>query len=519
VLNLGNDTTVVALSYTLEAYPGFADYLWNDGDTNSTKTIDASGLYWLDIIDNNGCPASDTIDIWFKIRDIQTLAILNPLSSCDRTGTEHVSIEIENNGTDTVFIADNILLSYKLDEFTRVNETIHINNFLPGQTYMHPFAGTVDLTGFGTYNIDVTATTPGDLRTANDTLYAFVYTRANPVVNFGIEDYQPIKATQYILDAGSGADYVYFWQDGSTNQTYTATSIGEYSVIVTDASTGCFGGDTVQLYLDILDYTATAIGISASTCAGIYEDVPVTLLNNGNLPRGSANLTLKYMSENSLLFTEIYNSTTNWPAAGTRSYLTQNTINLNTTGSKQLKVIVLSTGDLRPENDTLKKTINVIPNPVVNFGGDVLYKPLPYILNAGSGQASYLWSDGSTNSTLTVTEDGVYSVTVTGTNGCVTTRNVGINVGLFVSDLAAKEMKVTIYPVPATDFVTIEAEFEHPGEFILEIIDAQDRIIDIREITDQSYKENLYIGNYSPGIYFIRIRNNEMYHVSRMIIQ
>jgi hypothetical protein len=167
----------------------------------------------------------------------------------------------------------------------------------------------------------------------------------------------------------------------------------------------------------------------------------------------------------------------------------------------------------------LKKTVNVMPNPDVDFGGDVLYKPLPYTLDAGSGQASYLWSNGSTNSTLTVTEDGVYSVTVTGTNGCVTTKIVGINVGLFVSDLAASEMKVTIYPVPATDFVTIEAEFEHPGEFILEVFDAQDRIIDARKITDQSYKENLYIGNYSPGIYFIRIRNNEMYHVSRMIIQ
>ena len=39
-LNLGSDTIIKALSYTLHVDPGFAHYLWNDGDTTSTKIID-----------------------------------------------------------------------------------------------------------------------------------------------------------------------------------------------------------------------------------------------------------------------------------------------------------------------------------------------------------------------------------------------------------------------------------------------------------------------------------------------
>jgi gliding motility-associated-like protein len=66
----------------------------------------------------------------------------------------------------------------------------------------------------------------------------------SPFVNLTDQSYlcagDPIQ-----LDAGSNyASYI--WQDGNTSRYYTATNIGEYSVMVTDVN-GCKGGDTVHV--------------------------------------------------------------------------------------------------------------------------------------------------------------------------------------------------------------------------------------------------------------------------------
>jgi hypothetical protein len=37
-----------------------------------------SGEYYVDAVDANGCPASDTIDIWFKVRDVMADAMVAP---------------------------------------------------------------------------------------------------------------------------------------------------------------------------------------------------------------------------------------------------------------------------------------------------------------------------------------------------------------------------------------------------------------------------------------------------------
>ncbi len=522
-LNLGNDTTVKALSYTMHVNPGFAHYLWSDGDTTANKTISTSGFYWLDILDNHGCAASDSIDIWLKIRDLKVNALLNPVSSCNRIGTEHVNLQLINNGTDTIKSSDNISVSYKIDPDTRVTESMNVSNLLPGQTVNHIFAPAVNLSAFGTYSFNLTATTAEDLRTSNDTLNMNVYTNSNPVVNFDVQDYVPIQATQHVFDAGYGHDYTYLWQDNSVNQTYTATDAGTVSVVVTDTLTGCIGGDTVYLNLDILDYKISSIDINSTSCEGEYKSVQVGILNNGNQLRPSASLTLQYRLDNTLLFSENYESRTNWAAGATRIYTTVSPIDLTPAGNQKLSVTVKTDGDLRPENDTFAMNIQVLALPDISL--DSYYSvDLPYVLDAGSGFASYLWQNVSSNQTLStsqtlnVSQDGAYSLTIKGTNGCSNSKNIYINV-VSISNLAVERMNVEIYPNPATDYITVEAKFEDPGTYYLEIFNLQNTLIDTREIKTQEYKESFYVGNLAPGIYFIRIRNNEMYHISKMIVR
>jgi len=518
-LNIGKDTTVKALSYNLIVDPSFKTYLWNDGDTHSTKLVDVSGTYSLKITDKHDCPAADTINIRLKIRDIKAYSLLSPVSSCTRTGMDQVRIKMQNSGTDTISLTDDLLISYKLNSDSRVDTTIHVNNLLPGQTSEYLFKPTVNLTAYGTYNFNITATTPGDLRISNDTLNKSVYTNTNPVVDLGITNGQQFKQTSYTFDAGAGENYAYLWQDASTKRYYTATNTGTIKVLVTDTLTGCYGGDTVDLYLDILDYRVASISIDNNPCQGKYNNAIVQVRNSGNLPRGGAEFTLKYLLNSNLLFTENYKLTTNWPINTNKSFTVKNPIYLNNSGDNQLKIIINHIGDLRPENDTLTKLLTVKNSPIVNLGGPSIYTDLPYILNAGSGQQSYLWNTGATNSTLTVTQNGIYSVTVTGFNGCESSDRVGINVEVDINEALKEGIVVNVYPNPASDNVTIEAIFNHEGIYVLEVYSTQNSLIMTKEIKTSDYKESLYIGDLAPGIYFIRIRDNETSHVSKLIIK
>jgi hypothetical protein len=518
-LDIGNDTSIIGLSYLIEVDPSFESYLWSDGDTNSTRVIDVSGQYWLEVYDHNGCPAYDTINIWFKIRDIEPYVLLSPTSSCDRSGPDPVILQIRNNGTDTIGSSDTIHISYKLNAQTRVSDDLTISQLLPGQNYNHTFVPQVDLTSVGSYTFELTAVMPYDLRPENDTMFHEVLTDVNPVIDLGVEDGEIYYMTEMVLDAGYDPNWIYLWQDGSTNQTFTVTDIMTVRVLVTDTTTGCFGGDTAFVYLDILDYMVTAIGLNATSCSGEYEDVPVTILNNGNLPRQGAEITLEYFMGSVPMFTEYFENVGTWQQGTSRFHTTQNTINLNDVGSEVIEVLITTTGDLRPENDDYNKNLQVIQSPEVDFGGSTLEVEFPYTLDAGSGYASYLWSNGSTGSTYTATEPGTYSVTVTGNNGCVTVRSVYLTTGLFVSELAEKTMQVDIYPNPANNYITVEASFDYPGKYILEIFNGQNSLFIMREIYDTKYKEEFFIGDLPPGLYYIRIRNDVMYHVSKMVIQ
>ena len=114
---------------------------------------------------------------------------------------------------------------------------------------------------------------------------------------------------------------------------------------------------------------------------------------------------------------------------------------------------------------------------------------------------------------------GCYSVTVTADNGCITHKSVYIDTVLALSPGAEYAMNLSIYPNPARDFLVIEASFENPGDYILEIFSAQNSLFISREIYTADYHEEFYVGDLPPGIYFIRFRNSEFYQVRKIIVQ
>ena len=66
-LNLGRDTTYcLSEKPVLKASPGMRGYFWNTGATTSEITALDSGIYWVEILDNQGCRSRDSI--WLNKR-------------------------------------------------------------------------------------------------------------------------------------------------------------------------------------------------------------------------------------------------------------------------------------------------------------------------------------------------------------------------------------------------------------------------------------------------------------------
>jgi len=62
-LNLGRDTVLCNGGQLLLQPGSFDSYLWNDGSNAAQLQVNRTGTFWVKVSDNNGCTASDTIQV------------------------------------------------------------------------------------------------------------------------------------------------------------------------------------------------------------------------------------------------------------------------------------------------------------------------------------------------------------------------------------------------------------------------------------------------------------------------
>jgi len=61
---LGNDTVICPEGeITIQATPGYSNYVWHDGSQNQSFTTNHEGIFWLTVQDDIGCAGTDTIKI------------------------------------------------------------------------------------------------------------------------------------------------------------------------------------------------------------------------------------------------------------------------------------------------------------------------------------------------------------------------------------------------------------------------------------------------------------------------
>ncbi|WP_188768473.1 choice-of-anchor D domain-containing protein, partial [Emticicia aquatilis] len=122
-------------------------------------------------------------------------------------------------------------------------------------------------------------------------------------------------------------------------------------------------------------------------------------------------------------------SITTIPAGGSTAFTV--TFNPSVSGVRDATVNIANNDtDENPYDFSIRGTGNCdpasIPNPNI-IGSDNLSCSNTSVIRMASGGGTYSWSSGlGTNATATITSSGIYTVTVTGNNGCIATATTNV---------------------------------------------------------------------------------------------
>lgn len=426
-VDLGNDTTLTLCengTLTLKAGGGFSGYLWSNGSGDSTITVDTTGTYWVQVFNQYGCIATDTIDVTVEEYEEMTTQMIDSSMVCK--GQEVTIGVTAMNGAEPYSYAwqglddttAQITVVVDTTTYFIVEITDNCDNTIKDSIKMVVAAGPeVDLGGdtLVCYGEEVTLSPGGGYNGyiwqdgSQDSIYiasqSGLYwvtvidfmgcTNSDSVIVDYLPEVQPdlgndtllCEIDELQLDAGS--DWVnYVWFDGTTGQTNTVNSPGFYWVTVEDIH-GCFGTDTIEVSLS--PAVVVSLGGDTTVCSG----------------------------DNYILN----------PGQGFTSYLWNNGSNSPTFPVTTPGTYWVSVTDLNGCSGSDTVSVDINPSPTVDLGSDtVICTGSSLLLEPGPQYSSYLWQDNSTLPLYTVINTGIYSVTVTNIFDCPATDEIFIDV-------------------------------------------------------------------------------------------
>ncbi|MBK9637466.1 MAG: gliding motility-associated C-terminal domain-containing protein [Bacteroidetes bacterium] len=183
------------------------------------------------------------------------------------------------------------------------------------------------------------------------------------------------------LTAQSGSNYV--WSTGATTQSIVVNVAGSYQVSVTNTA-GCSGISSPFNVTVQSNPVATITATSDTIC-----------------PNQSTSLTAS--------------------AANSYQWSTGATSQSISVGPGSYSVTVTGVGGCTATSLVQTISAYTISTPVISPNGTVILFQGDSVLLQASGSAAYLWSNGSTGSSIYVNSTGNYSVVGTSSNGCTAT--------------------------------------------------------------------------------------------------
>jgi len=582
-VSLGNDTTVCASEAFYLDPGSYSSYLWQNDSTSQTMLGDTTGWYWCRIANEFGCTATDSVyltvnpnpeisagpDLTIPEGLTANLAgtvtgnttnysyqwepaslLVNPnvlqAITVPMTTTTHFTLTVTNIQTGCISEAGMLLTvtGGVLSCYVSANpaamcmgEQTHLQAQAYGGTGEYTYSWTSNPSGF-TSTLPNPVVAPAQTTTytvqVNDgenTLSNYVVVNVFPlpvpdagpdqVITFGTPTTLHGTASQ-----GSG-HYLYQWEPSDmlvssnvpnpvTLNLYESTP---FSLYITDLETGCVCEQpdfiTVTMEGDALNTHPAAQ--PDTICKG--EPVQLFSLAGG----GTQNYTYSWTSIPSG-FTSNLAEPEIQPVVTTIYTVEVNDGYNSTSGSVTVLVKQLPTVNLLPDDPTIEH----ISSTEI---GVCLYDTVS--LNAGNPGAVYLWSNGSTEQIIDINTTGLtydeqfYSVEVTDpVTGCSSNNALTIYFTFQHCSFGIEESNVDnrlrIYPNPSHDGLFSFLIEGLKGPAVLEVYTSQGTLIHSEMISlapGSTYTSTLLPGIRTPGIYYLKLTNNEAVIMKKLIIQ
>ena len=429
-IDLGNDVTACGTSTTLTAPAGFDSYLWSNGATTNTTTVNVNGTYSCTVT-QGGCSASDSIDITLIDATIsasdsticvgETTTLSVPQGGSSNTACAALPTNLQtglvgywpfcgnandesgngNNGTvngatlttdrfgsansaysfngttHEIVVTNSPSLNFETGNAFTISYWISVSNIYLGSENISFVV--IKQNGAGTqqdgYNLGVESVFASSCRIQNGP--------STPFFTFG----SPINSTP--LQTWLFVCQVY---DGSHGKTY------HNNILVGDELGSALPGNNSA---DLRFGKPEVVSTTGRGLNGKIDDI--SMFNRALTP-----------SEIQQLYT-LGQTTYLWSNGATTP-----TINVSPTTTTTYTCTTTTNGVSCTDSITV-----VVNNPTIDLGNDVTVCGTSTTLTAPTGFDSYLWSNGGTTNTTTVSANGTYTCMVT-QSGCIATDSIDV---------------------------------------------------------------------------------------------
>jgi hypothetical protein len=147
--------------------------------------------------------------------------------------------------------------------------------------------------------------------------------------------------------------------------------------------------------------------------------------------------------------------------------------------------------------------VNILQSPVPFIGNDtIVVTGSTVTLDAGSGYASYEWSDGSTSQVIQVQSPATAWVSVTDSAGCSGSDTINISTPTIASEIDGPGYSV--YPNPVIDKLNYDVDLGQDEHMLVQLIDASGRTVNQTTIHGHGFVHGVMdVDNIAKGIYVL----------------
>lgn len=359
-------------------------YSWSNSDTTSAIENVSAGMYSIVITDANGCPASDTVTI-SEPNVLVASSVLLSDASCP-TASNGSALASANGGTGS--------FSYS---WSNNSSNDSLSGVMPG-----------------TYSVTVTDGN-GCFDTSSVSIGSNSTLSASATVDNHVSCFGGSNGEASALAIGGSNPFSYAWSNNDTTAGVTGLSSGNYTVTITDGNT-CSDTASVNILEPTLILSSTVVDSNAS-CNGLTD-------GGASVTASGGTGTITFLWSNG-------DTTSTIVGLGAATYY------VTATDSNSCSVIDSVT---ITEPNLLTTSVTLNSNVLCN--GDSTGSAT-VSATGGTTNYSFMWSNSSTNATLSNVPSGSYQVNVTDANGCSALDTITISEPTLLSLSTATDSNVS----------------------------------------------------------------------------